>query len=160
MWQCKSQLTLQEGVLYYKWEKGNETRLKLVVPQSLKDEVLRYVHDTMEGGHFGHDKTTQNAKRSFYWYHMNLDTKLYVRTCSICSRNLKKNISPRKSWIGELPSRCCRRTVHMDITGPFVTSHTVKKYCLMITCQFTKWLECHAISDQTAEMIVETFCNE
>ncbi len=50
--------------------------------------------------------------------------------------------------------------VHMDIKGPFVTSHTGKKYVLMITCQFTKWLECHAISDQTAEMIVETFYNE
>ncbi len=43
MWQCKSQLTLQEGVLYYKWEEGNETRLKLIVPQSLKDEVLSHV---------------------------------------------------------------------------------------------------------------------
>ncbi len=89
-WQCKSQLTLQEGVLYYKWEEGNETRLKLVVPQSLKDEVLRHVHDSKAGGHFGRDKTTQKAKRSFYWYHMNLDTELYIRTYSICSRKKKK----------------------------------------------------------------------
>ncbi len=48
----------------------------------------------------------------------------------------------------------------MDITGPFITSLSGTKYVLVIIDQFSKWLECHAISEQTAEIIAETFFNE
>ena len=35
--------------------------------------------------------------------------------------------------------------VHVDILGPFTTSHSGNEYILMMCDQFTKWLECAAI---------------
>ena len=41
--------------------------------------------------------------------------------------------------------------VHMDILGPFPPSESGNRYILLMVDQFTKWVEIHAIPDQTAE---------
>jgi len=73
LWRCKSQLKLQSGILYYSWDYGTHVRMKLVVPEVLKQRVISMVHDTRSGGHFGRDKTIQRAKHSFFWVGMNRD---------------------------------------------------------------------------------------
>ena len=40
--------------------------------------------------------------------------------------------------------------VHMDILGPFSPSESGNRYVLLMIDQFTKWVEIHAIPDQTA----------
>lgn len=43
------------AVLYYLWDYGTYTRLQLVIPDTLKNEMLRLEHNTKSGGHFGKD---------------------------------------------------------------------------------------------------------
>ena len=42
--------------------------------------------------------------------------------------------------------------VHVDILGPFTPS---SQYVLMLVDQFTKWLECYLLPDQTAESVAK-----
>ena len=56
-WLMKQQLVLNEGVLLYKWEDILEPRFLLVVPQSLRAEVLKHCHDSITAGHRGRDNT-------------------------------------------------------------------------------------------------------
>ena len=46
--------------------------------------------------------------------------------------------------------------LHIDILGLFVTSHRGNKYVLMVVDQFTKWMECFPVGDQSAESISDT----
>ena len=79
-WLTRSQLKVQDGVLYYKWE-GHPARLLLLVPTSLKEEVLQGCHDCPTSGHLGQKKTLARVKRSFIWHDMQSDILEYVCTC-------------------------------------------------------------------------------
>ena len=41
--------------------------------------------------------------------------------------------------------------VHIDVVGPLVESHRGNKLILVLVDQFTKWFECYAVPDQTAD---------
>ena len=43
--------------------------------------------------------------------------------------------------------------VHVDLLGPFPLSDNGNVYVLVVVDQFTKWVECYAIPNQTAETI-------
>ena len=50
--------------------------------------------------------------------------------------------------------------VHLDILGPFNMSSMGSKYVLGIVDQFTKWLECVPLPDQSAEKIATVAIDE
>ena len=94
LWRCKSQLRLVEGVLYYEWDMGLTTKLKLIVPHAIRNELLSCMHDTRAAGHFGQDKTLERIKAAYYWVGQSRDVALYVATCGVCTRNKKQNRTP------------------------------------------------------------------
>jgi hypothetical protein len=159
MWLCKSQLKVKNGVLYYLWDYGTYTRLKLVVPDPLQQEILSLVHDTKPGGHFGRDITLEKLKRSFYWYRMRLDCKVFTGTCDTCSKQKKATRKARAGLVNYRAGEPGDR-VHLDIFGPLVRSARGNKYGLVGVDQFSKWVEIWALSEQTAETIAETFFDQ
>jgi hypothetical protein len=156
IWSCRSQLRLVSGVLYYCWEYVTHKKLKLVVPAELKQEVMALVHDTLSGGHFGRDKTIERARKSFHWFGLTRDLTLYVATCGTCKTSKKPTRTPRRG-LGDYQAGSRLERVHLDILGPFVESKKGNKYVLMITDQFTKWVSCLPLPNQTAEQIVWAF---
>ena len=80
-WLNKNLLTMRNKVLYYTWEDYPFSRMLLMVPQSLREEVLHGCHDCPTSGHLGQLKTYDRVKRSFIWHEMNMDTTLYVKMC-------------------------------------------------------------------------------
>ena len=87
-WLNQSQLQMQDGVLYYKWE-DSPAKLLLIVPTILREEVLQGCHDCPTAGHLGQRKTLARVKRSFIWHDLQHDVVEYVCTCSTCSKNKK-----------------------------------------------------------------------
>ena len=159
LWSCRSQLQLVKGVLYYRWEFCDHSYLKLVVPESLKTEVLQLTHDNRIGGHYGRDKTVAKTRSSFFWFGLRRDVILHVETCDICLRNKKRTRIPR-SELGDYQAGYRLERVHLDILGPFVTSERGYKYILMITDQFTKFVLPLPLADQTAESIAKIFFDQ
>ena len=156
LWLCKSQLKLVQEVLYYQWEEGKEKANLLVVPESLKEEVLRYGHDSQVGGHLGRDKTVAMLKRRFLWHGLAKDVAVYIKTCRECSlgkRQSRKPKAPLKNYQAGHPGD----RVHMDILGPFCLSETGKRYVLMIIDQFSRWVEMVPLTVQDAESVARTF---
>ncbi len=159
LWLCRSQLKLKGGVLFYRWVQGSRDRLKFVVPDSLKSEVLTMVHDSKVGGHVGEDRTLLRLKSSFYWHGSKVDCKAYVRSCAVCSQNKKPNRRP-KAALGAYLVGGRNERVHLDLLGPFPKSKSGNRYVLMIVDQFTKWFECVAIPDQSAEVMAKAFVDQ
>ncbi len=158
-WSCRNQLKLKNGVLYYEWVDGPLKRLKLLVPDALKMRVMELAHDVKTAGHSGQDKTLRRIQRSFIWYRMGLDIKLYVETCATCNKNKKPRVKPKaamESFHAGIPME----RVHLDILGPLQLSENRNKYVLLMVDQFTKWIECQALPEQTAEKVAKAAMNE
>ena len=153
-WSIRSQLVWRHKVLFYTWQDAVETRLLLVVPQDLKSKVLFQCHDSNLSGHVGRENTLQNAKKAFYWYSMYQDVAVYVKSCSSCNQNKisgKYGKAPQKKFHAGTPME----RVHVDILGPLTESPSGNKYILMAVDQFTKWLECYPLPDQSANLIAK-----
>ena len=125
-------------------------KLLFIVPVSLKDEVLAGCHDCPTSGHLGTQKTLDRVKCSFIWHELATDVSIYVRSCPVCNRNKKSNVKPR-AGLHSFRAGAPMEHVHMDILGPFPPSESGNHYILLMVDQFTKWVEIHAIPDQTAE---------
>lgn len=53
----------------------NSPRQQLVVPDSLKQEVMRMSHDALAGGHYGFDKTLLRTRQKYFWINMHAVVK-------------------------------------------------------------------------------------
>ena len=146
-WLTRSQLNIVDGVLRYQWV-GENTNL-LMVPQSMRSEILEGCHDCPTSGHLGQHKTLSRVKKSFLWHEMRQDVIEYVRTCPKCNKNKKPSIKP-KAGLGCFRAGAPMERVHMDMLGPFPPSEQGNKYILVMVDQFTKWVEIHALPDVTA----------
>lgn len=77
-WVIWDALTLINGVLYKYFQKhdSSDWYQQLIVPRSLRTEVLKLSHDGLMGGHLGTKKTKAKVNQAFYWYNMREDIKL------------------------------------------------------------------------------------
>ena len=78
-WTVRNDLSEVDGLLLY----GE----RLVVPMSLRQEVMAGVHD----GHFGEVKSVQRAKSAVYWPGCDDQIRNMVASCSICQENRHRN---------------------------------------------------------------------
>ncbi len=159
LWLCRPQLEMKEGVLFYRWVAGSRSKLKLVVPEVLKPEALVMVHDSKVGGHPGEDRTLSRLRSSFFWHGSKVDSRAYVQSCAACSRNKKPNVRA-KAALGSYVVGGRNERVHLDLLGPFPKSKAGNRYILMMVDQFTKWFECVAIPDQSAEVVAKAFVDQ
>ena len=63
-------------------KKGDQQ--KIVVPQSLRQQILKECHDVPSVGHVGMRRTMELVDRQFHWRGLRGDTIHYVKTCPIC----------------------------------------------------------------------------
>ena len=155
-WRNRCQLRLVDGTLRYSYveKHAEEERLLLILPSELKNEVLRNSHDIPSSGHVGIGKTFKKIASTFIWFRMRHDIKLYIETCCECNRNKKTN-KKAKHALGRYHSSYPLEKVHIDLLGPFPTSHTGNNYILSIVDQFTKWVEIIPVKTQTSEEVAK-----
>ena len=67
LWRNRDRLKIRERVLYYEWiaDGGSCRRLKLVVPRSMREEVLSLSHDIKSASHPGQKEIDTRVCRSF-----------------------------------------------------------------------------------------------
>lgn len=78
----------KNGVLYHKSEGG--TTEQLVVPQSLREQVLTLGHSIPWAGHLGKIKTLERIAHKFYWPGLYTDVQKYCLSCPICQLTSNK----------------------------------------------------------------------
>ena len=167
LWHNRQLLALKEGVLYYEWHppqssrvpSGALTRICLVVPHCLREEVMRLCHDLPSSGHFSSQGTLNKLRQHFFWPSMSKDCQLFVAACPECGRNKKASVRPRAP-LGSYHAGGVMERVHLDILGPLPKSGRGNVYILVVVDQFSKWTECFALPDQMATTVATTVVNE
>jgi transposase InsO family protein len=147
-WLSKEQLCLINNVIYY--VDGRTGDKRLLLPTSMRELALRWHHAIPSAGHQGIKRTKERMKEKFIWYGMGKDVTSYVVGCEPCNRN-KKTSPHGKCPMTEFQAGIPMERVHIDFLGPLPKTKAGNKYILMMVDQFTKWVECVALPDQTAE---------
>uniref|UniRef100_A0A803MT80 Integrase catalytic domain-containing protein n=1 Tax=Chenopodium quinoa TaxID=63459 RepID=A0A803MT80_CHEQI len=61
-------------------------KLVLGASPALRERILKWLHDSPQGGHSRTEATYQRVKSLFYWKGMKGDIRSYVRKCGVCQR--------------------------------------------------------------------------
>ncbi|GFX92661.1 uncharacterized protein TNCV_4087661 [Trichonephila clavipes] len=85
-WALWNYLRLRNAVLYRKWESddGKTSRWQLIRPQIRISAVLKELHGSPTGGHFGVMKTLQKVRELFYWNYVQSNVETCYRICDPC----------------------------------------------------------------------------
>ena len=149
--QLWDRLKCQDGQLwrFYNDGTGQKEWLQLVIPVSLREEILHEVHQGVISGHLGEQKMLYQLKERFYWPGMAEDVHNWCQTCAPCATNKSpstQNCAPLKTITAGHPMQ----VIAVDITGPFPESEAGNRYVLVVGDYFTRWMECFALPDQEA----------
>ena len=140
-------------MLYRIWEtpSGDASIMQLVLPKSLRCEVLQQLHNTRTSGHLGVAKTLGRIRERFYWVKCRQDVQEWCRNC-----DRKKIRAQLKTFnVGSPMER-----IAIDVLGPLSTTEGGNKYILIIADYFTKWVEAFPLPNQEARTVADKLVNE
>ncbi|MDH5642545.1 MAG: transposase family protein, partial [Nitrospira sp.] len=132
---------------------------QLIAPTTLRKRIMGWNHDSLTSGHMGVKATEAEVSRSFYWFHMKTDVRLYVNACEICEADRKPPKKP-KAPLGHLRAGAPWDILAMDYVGPFPVTPKGNRYILVATDVFTKYAEIWAVPSQTAEVCASIVLND
>lgn len=154
-WLAWDSLVIQDGILHrWYYKKNGQSFLQIVIPKSLKGEVLYHMHNTVLSGHLGVKKTREKLLQRFYWFNVREDIYQHIMKCHECT-SIKGPPKSPKAPLGSMPSGSPLDRISMDVLGPLPRSNRDNKYILVITDYFTKWVEIYPMPDQTASTCAE-----
>ncbi|GFS87899.1 retrovirus-related Pol polyprotein from transposon 412 [Trichonephila clavipes] len=155
-WALWNSLHLRNGVLYRKFESedGKTFRWQLVLPRSRIPEVLKELHGSPTGGHFGVMKTLHRVRERFCWGKVRADVEQWCKSCDACSARKGPKIRSRGKLHRYNVGAPFER-IAFDILGPLPRTASGNKYLRVVMDYFTKWPEVYPIPDQEAPTVAE-----
>jgi transposase InsO family protein len=150
---------IRNGLLYRKFQLSSSSSAKtqLVIPSNMKATILQQLHDN--NGHLGLRKTTESVKERFYWPGYEQEIEKWVRECQQCQQRNAPQPKPQAP-LGTIRANRPFEKVSWDIMGPLPTSSKGKKYILVVTDIFSKWVEAFALHSTDTETLATVLFNE
>ncbi|GFX60143.1 retrovirus-related Pol polyprotein from transposon 412 [Trichonephila clavipes] len=149
----ESKRNLANGVLHRKWESddGKTFRWQLILPKTRVSTVLKELHGSPTGGHFGVMKTLQKVRERFYRNKVRSGVEKCCRICDPCAARK----GPRKPTRGRLQlynvgTPFDRKA--FDILGPLPRSSDDNNI-LVVMDYFTKWHEAFPILTKKTQLL-------
>ena len=104
----------------------------MVVPVSLREQIIRQHHDPVFAGQQGEQRTLSYLRVSYYWLSMFKEVEKFIPECASCAR-MKRGRNPQAPP-GELP----KTPSPMDITSiyicrPYPITRKKNKYLPLLT---------------------------
>uniref|UniRef100_A0A2N9FCE9 Uncharacterized protein n=1 Tax=Fagus sylvatica TaxID=28930 RepID=A0A2N9FCE9_FAGSY len=133
----------KEGNLYKRSFSGPYL---LCVHPNLVDDLLFEIHKGICGSHTGGRSLAHRAMSQGYWWpYMQSDVVRYVRKCDKCQRFAPKIHQPARE-LNPLSSPWPFAQWGLDIVGPLPRAPGNKKFLIVATDYFTKWIEAEPLS--------------
>ncbi|GFY29239.1 hypothetical protein TNCV_4723671 [Trichonephila clavipes] len=143
---------LIEGLLFYAKYATSLGEMRVYIPKSLRNEIMREIHDKPLAGHLGHFKTYHKIRDACYFPYRRKFIEQYVSTCHMCQVNNYKNTLPAGRVVPIISN------YPLDLLGPYPASRMRRKrYVLVITDHFSKWAEIIVLKKASVRIIADTF---
>lgn len=124
---------------------------QLVIPESLRKDILLLYHDNELGGHFGRNRMILSISDKLWWPGLTKDIRKYIASCEQCQR-YKSTFKCNRPLFSSRP-RHIWETACIDLVGPFPESAKGNKYICVITDLFSKWAEAVPIPAKTEDVV-------
>eukprot|EP00795_Rhopilema_esculentum_P005471 gene5471-biopygen457 len=153
----------EHGILCHLWTPGKRRAKSLctqvVIPASLRHEILVSLHDDPTAGHLGSEKTYEKVRLRYYWPGMYKDIEHWCRSCVDCAMK-KSPRNKRKAPLLPIPIEGAFDRVAMDILGPFPVSEDGNRYIIVFSDYYTRWPEAFALPSTEAPRIAQLLVDE
>ena len=153
----------ENGILCHLWTPGKRRAKSLcsqvVIPVSLRHEILVACHDDTTAGHLGVFKTYEKIRSRYFWQGMFKDIEHWCRSCVDCSMK-KIPRSNHKAPLLPIPVEGPFDHVAMDILGPFPVSLDGNRYIIVFSDYYTRWPEAFALPSCEAPRIAQLIVDE
>ena len=146
----------QRGLLWYQWVRGdNQFAWKLMLPQNLRQEIIKVVHDCPTAGHLAFERCWGQLERlPVYWCGHKRDLQNHCKACDACLRNKPVTRKIRHQMVSFSAGEPLERMA-VDICGPLHESEQGNKYIIVLMDYFTKWCELIPVQDHTAKTVAQ-----
>ena len=153
----------RDGLLYHLDSKRRSNSYdsfsQLVVPASLRFEILSNVHDHVSGAHFGVHKTFDKIKQRYWWKGMYKDVEHWCKSCTECSMR-KSPRNSKKAPLLPIPVEGAFDRVAVDVLGPFPPSNMGNRYIVVFSDYLTRWCESFPVPSVEATVIARLLVDE
>ncbi|GFW09106.1 retrovirus-related Pol polyprotein from transposon 412 [Trichonephila clavipes] len=148
---------LIDGLLFYGKYSTTLGELRVYIPRSLPEAIMKEFHDLPLAGHLGKRKTYLKLRDTCYFSYMRKYIFKYVSTCDRCQKFNYKNALPAGRLI-PIVSNYPNEIVTLDLLGPYPASRPERyRFLLVITDHFTKWSELIPLRKASAQAIANTY---
>ena len=146
-----------EDEVVYRIDMNTENQNKqVVVPEKLRNSILKLGHESKMSGHLGNKKTLDRIRSHFYWSGITSDVQKFCNSCDLCQRTIPKG-RVTKSPLGKMPvMNVPFQRVAVDLIGP-INPNTEEghKYILTVIDYATRYPEAVALKGCTSEEVAE-----
>ena len=152
----------QDGLLCHldrSQKRARDSFSQLVVPQSMKYEILSNVHNHVAGAHFGVHKTFQKLKQRYWWSGMFKDVEHWCKSCVDCAMK-KSPRNTKRAPLLPLPVEGAFDRVAVDVLGPFKPSNRQNRYIVVFSDYLTRWCEAFPVPSVEANVIARLLVDE
>ena len=150
------------SLYYWPAKRRNVLEKRLVVQTKHRQRLIHMFHDEVFGGHLGGEKTYQKMYPHYYWERMYAETIDHCVSCLACQ--LTKVPHRQKHIVKHKVKRhegYPWKRVYTDFVGPVIRSSAGDRkdlrYIIVFVDEFSGWCETKAVTDCTAETVVDTF---
>jgi len=152
---------VRRSILYRKAvSKSSSEHWQLVVPEKLRDKVMKLAHENIFSGHLGIQKTYDRVCSQFWWPGMHGSVVRFVRSCDVCQRSVPRGRVP-KVPLGKMPVIDIPfQRVAVDLIGPFSpASSQGNRFVLTLVDYATRYPEAIPLKNAETETVAEALVN-
>lgn len=150
---------LSQGVLYRCNPDGDSEEPQLVVPESLRAELMKELHDSPTAGHLGLERTLRKIKEKYFFRNMRTYVAQYLKSCDLCQKYKATNLKPAGLLQTPVPQQRFE-VLAMDLFGPLPEGNKGEKWILLVEDTASRWVELFALCDATAESCAKALIEE
>jgi transposase InsO family protein len=160
---------LTDSTLYHLWQQSNsnthprmEMVQQLVIPKSLRKEILYSCHEDLFSGHSGLKKTYERLRSRFYWDNMYKDALEHVQSCLDCEMKKFPSNTGTAAPVSLTHGPVCEPSQDwcVDLCGPFPLSRNGNRYACIFMDRFSRFPEAFGIPDKKAETVAKVLVEQ
>ncbi len=125
---------------------------KIVVPLSLRSQVIERFHDHRLAGHLGIAKTLGKIKARYIWPRMRQDVYDYIQSCLACVKRKPYGVQTAPLQPIAPPTFTWQR-IAMDVVGPLPETYNGNRYILVMSEYSTRYMIGVAMPNQKASTV-------
>lgn len=148
-----------DGILYRYCSEQDSENGQLVVPVSLRKDILYKYHNDAISGHYGIDKTRAKITPLFYWPGIRTDIMNYVKSCDECKKYKPSNMKPA-GLLQTISSNQRFEIIAVDLFGPLPRTIDGCQWILIVEDVCSRWVEIFALKEGSSENCALTLLND